>query len=389
MQNKIKSLYKLFKDTYNEEPELLFVSHGRIEIIGNHTDHNHGKCMSARCDKAIYTFVKKNDSNIIQLTSEGHETNLINLNDLKLVDEEAGTSTSLIKGVASYLKDRGYNLCSFNALSTSTIPSGSGLSSSAAFETLICNIFNHYANGDKIDKITIAKASQYAENVYFKKACGLLDQISVVYPAIKYIDFKNIETPIVENHPFPFDLKLILVNTKGSHVGLDKEYSSIPELMLSSAKKLGVNFLNETDLETLNNCKNRLNYEEFAKSLHFFEENKRVVKALEAIQNHNEKEFLKLINESCLSSKNNLKNTMLDTIEDSPQEVIDFVSSINPTGACKINGGGFKGTVVIYVQKDKYNDVKEKLLHQFNDRVIEVDIDNNGKDYYSLDEINL
>ena len=80
---------------------------------------------------------------------------------------------------------------------------------------------------------------------------------------------------------------------------------------------------------------------------------------------------------------------MLDTIEDSPQEVIDFVSSINPTGACKINGGGFKGTVIIYVQKDKYNDVKEKLLHQFNDRVIEVDIDNNGKDYYCLDEINL
>lgn len=373
-----------FFNEYDCEPDLLFVSHGRIEIIGNHTDHNHGKCISARCDKAIYAIVRKNEDNIIRLSSVGHENNIIDLNDLTFKEDEVGTSSALVRGVCFYLKEHDFNLTGFNAISFSTIPSGSGLSSSAAFETLVGNIINYYANDNRIDKITIAKAAQFAENKYFNKACGLLDQISVVFPAIKYIDFKNIETPHVEIDKFPFDLKLILVNTKGSHAGLDKEYSSIPDLMLSSAKKLGVNYLRETTKKHLISKKSMLNTAEFEKSLHFFDENERVENALIAIKNKDVNMFLKCINESCDSSATLLKNTMLDTLEDSPQEVINFARSVNADGAVKINGGGFKGTVVIYTLKEKYEYVKEQLLNRFPQQVIEVEIDNDGQDYYSI-----
>ena len=387
MKNSIDKLLKNYNNNFNSNPDLLFVSHGRIEVIGNHVDHNLGKCMSARCDKAIYAFVNKTNDNTIKIFNENNELLAVDLNDLSFKEEEKSSSKALIKGVAKYLKNEGYNLTGFNAVTFSTIPQGSGLSSSAAFETLIANIFNHYANEDKINKILIAKASQYAERDYFGKSCGLLDQISVVFPGIKFIDFEDIKNPKVELYKFPFDLKIVLVNTLGSHAGLDKEYSSIPKLMLSSAKKMGVNFLRETDKNNLNSCKNALNEEEINKTTHFFNEIERVDEALKALIDNDIETFLNKVNESNESSKNLLKNTMLDTIIDSPQEVMDYAETINSDGAKKINGGGFKGTVVIYVRKDKYNDVYKKLLDRFNDRVIEIEIDNDGKDYYSLDEV--
>lgn len=382
MKNIINNLKTIFSKQFNNEPELLFVSRGRFEIVGNHTDHNHGKCISARCDKAIYASVRKNNDNIIRLHSLDNNLTIVDLNDLSFDEKEVGSSNALVRGMCFYLKEQGYKICGFDAITFSTIPAGSGLSSSAAFETLIGNIINYYANNNVIDKVTIAKAGQFAENKYFNKACGLLDQISVAYPAIKYIDFKNIENPEIKIDKFPFDLKVILVNTKGSHAGLDKEYSSIPELMYSAAKKLGVNYLRETTLQHLYELKNSLTGDEFDKSLHFFNENLRVENTLEAIKNKDLNEFLNNVNESCTSSATLLKNTMLDCLEDSPQEVIDFVKTINPNGAVKINGGGFKGTVVIFVRKENYEHVKEQLFVRYNDQIIETEIDNDGKDFY-------
>lgn len=387
MKHNVENLFKNYKNKFNDNPDLLFVSHGRIEVIGNHVDHNLGKCMSARCDKAIYAFVNQTNDNIVRIYNENDELLEVDLTDLSFNEAEKSSSKALIKGVAKYLKDEGYDVIGFNAVTFSTIPQGSGLSSSAAFETLVGNIFSHYANEDKINKILIAKASQYAERDYFGKSCGLLDQISVVFPGIKFIDFEDIKNPKVELYKFPFDLKIVLVNTLGSHAGLDKEYSSIPELMLSSAKKMGVNYLRETNKNKLNDCKNLLNEEEINKTTHFYNEIERVDEALNALKENDVETFLNKVNESNESSKTLLKNTMLDTIVDSPQEVMDYAEIINFDGAKKINGGGFKGTVVIYIRKEKYNEVYKKLLDRFNDRVIEIEIDNDGKDYYSLDEI--
>ena len=381
-----KQLLQLFKDTFNIEPDKFFISHGRMEIIGNHTDHNHGKCMSARCDKAIYALVQKSNDNIVEFYSKGHNHIKVHLDDLDYKENEKGTSAALVRGVLKYLSDKNFKLKAFKAVSLSTIPSGSGLSSSAAFETIIGNIINHYANEEKIDKVTIAKAGQFAENIYFGKSCGLLDQISVVYPAVKFIDFKNIESPVVETISFPFDLKIALVNTKGSHAGLDGEYSSIPEGMKNAANKLGVNYLRETDKNTLNENKNRLNDREYALSSHFFEENERVDMVYESIKNKDIETFKTNINASCDSSTNKLQNTMLREYEDSPLQAIEYARSIDNKITTKLNGGGFKGTVINFINSEDYDVVLNKLKSRFGDQVIEVSIDNDGKDYYSLDE---
>lgn len=381
-----KELIKQFKQYFLNEPELVFISHGRVELIGNHTDHNLGKCMSFRCDKAIHAAVRKREDNLVRFLSKNHNLIEIDINDLNKREDESGHSPSLVRGVLSYLKNEGYNLCGFDAFSVSNIPTGSGLSSSAAFELLVANIINKLANEEKIDKITLAKAGRYAENEYFDKACGLLDQISVAFSEIKYIDFKDMNNIVVNTYSMPFDVKMLLVNTLGSHAGLNAEYSSIPTVMKSASRKLGVKYLRETSLDVLNNNLSKLNEEEIKKSTHFFLENERVDKTVKALIDKDLDSFLKNINESCLSSEKLLNNTMLDEILDSPQEVIDYVREINPAGAVKINGGGFKGTVVIYIQKENYESVKEKLLAKFDKRVIEVDIAKDNTPYLSVEQ---
>lgn len=380
-----KAIVKQFKSIFHVEPDKMFSCGGRFEILGNHTDHNHGLCLAATCDLNITAAVKKTEAyNTIAFHSQNYPVDVIKLDSLKVVAEEKATSKALMRGIAAYLKDKGYKVGGFIAYSESSIFVGAGVSSSAAFELLVAQIFNELYNDNQIPLIELCKAGKYAENNYFGKASGLLDQIGVAFGNIAYIDFEDIANPHVENVPFPFDdLHFVIINTGGSHAHLSHLYSAIPEDMYSAAKKAGVNFLRETSLEQIQ--KTRLSDIEYSRSLHFFNENERVKNAVKAIKEKDSVTFLRAINESRISSKECLKNMMVENnYAGSPLEACDYFMQVTGgEGAIKINGGGFAGSVIAVVPShllakviremgDKYGQenvrevfVREKGPHSF------------------------
>lgn len=343
-------LIKQFKKDYNCKPESFFDCGGRFEILGNHTDHNHGLCLAATASLAITCALTKRNDLIVNLDSIGFSKIRVDLANL-IYDAKENKSGAMIRGVAKYLVDHGYKVGGFDAVSSSTIFPGAGVSSSAAFELLIGQIFNELFNDGKIDKITLAKAGQYSENNYYGKASGLLDQIGVAFGNVVQIDFKNINNPKVQPIEFPFkDLTFVGVNTGGDHSSMNALYSKIPVDMKSAAKKMGVEFLRESTLEKLEKTKG-LTKVEHDRSYHFYTENERVLKAIKALKNKDKEQFLKQMNESRLSSTNYLKNMMVEGhYEGSPLEACDIAMSIlGNEGACKINGGGFAGSIICAV----------------------------------------
>lgn len=344
------NLNKLFKKEFHKNPTHHFDCGGRFEILGNHTDHNHGLCLAATASLAITSFLSKRDDLAVNFYSVGFSRINIDLTNLEY-DASEKKSSAMIRGVAKYLVDHGYKVGGFDAVSDSTIFPGAGVSSSAAFELLVGQIFNELYNDGKIDKITLAKAGQYSENNYFGKASGLLDQIGVAFGNVVAIDFKDIDNPKVEQIPFPFDdLVFIGVNTGGNHSTMNGLYSQIPVDMKSAAKKMGVEFLRGADQEKLEHTK-ELSDVEHDRAIHFYTENERVLNAINALKDNNKSLFLQLMNESRLSSTNYLKNMMVEGhYEGSPLEACDLAMSIlGEEGACKINGGGFAGSIICAV----------------------------------------
>jgi len=346
---------KNFNKDFNKEPESYFSCGGRFEILGNHTDHNHGKCLAAACNLAIYAAVNKTSGDKIVLNSEGYPQSVINLHHLEKKPGD-NSSESMIKGIAKYLLDHGYKVGGFIASTYSTIFPGAGVSSSAAFQLLVGQIFNQFYNDNQIDRLVLCKAGQYSENEYFGKKSGLLDQIGAGYGGISYIDFVDIVNPNIMSFEFPFpDLKFVIVNTGGSHASLNHLYSSIPEDMYNAAHKLGHNYLRETSLEELERNKDKFNPQEYGRALHFFNENDRVQSAIEALKNKDKAKFLSLINQSRISSTNYLKNMMVENqYVGSPLEACDYaLELLGSEGAVKINGGGFAGSIICVVPENK------------------------------------
>jgi len=350
-----KKIDELYLKEFNNNPEAHFSCGGRFEILGNHTDHNHGLCLAATCDLAIYSAVSKNDEMTVRFVSEGYPASIINLNKLNKSRKD-NSSEAMVKGIAKYLVDHGYKIGGLNATSYSTIFAGAGVSSSAAFQLLIGQLFNHFYNNDKIDMLTLCKAGQYSENEYFGKKSGLLDQIGVANGEISYIDFKNIEKPQIIHCDYPFDdLRFVIVNTGGSHATLNDLYSSIPMDMYSVANKLGKHFLRECTVEDIYLSEENLTLREKDRAVHYFTENERVQRAIVALSHKNKASFLNLINESRLSSTRLLKNMMVgNQYEGSPLQACDIAMKLmNNEGACKINGGGFAGSIICVVPESK------------------------------------
>ena len=372
---------KDFENHFNQKPDYQVSCGGRFEILGNHTDHNHGLCCAATCDLQIYGYLKKRNDDRIEICSVGDLPCIASLKDLSVANEDFASSKGLVKGVAKYLLDHGYEVGGFDLYTDSSIFPGAGVSSSAAFESLVGQIFNVLYNDGKIAKITLAKAGQYSENVYFGKKSGLLDQIGTGYGNISYIDFKNIEDPKVENIAFPFeDLHFVIVNTGGSHAELNDLYSSIPVDMWNAAKKAGHNFLRETNLENVEAI-NDLTPMELNRAKHFYGENERVIQMKEALLNRDKSLFLSLINGSRKSSTDLLKNMMVENqYEGSPLEACDRAMKIvGENGAVKINGGGFAGSIICVVPTDKLDlFIKEMGKHYGENNVKEVHINKNG-----------
>ena len=239
-----------FKKIYNYEPTKYFSCGGRFEILGNHTDHNHGKCLAGTCSLAIYASVSKRNDNVVHAYSEGFGSFDVDLSTLEMNEKEKGTSGALIRGIASYLKERDYKVGGLDIYMVSKVPGGAGVSSSAAFELLIAQLFNSLYNEGNIDRLLLCKAGQYAERNYYGKMCGLLDQIGVGFGGSVYIDFADIDNPTVE--PLPIDTTgyhFLIVDSGGSHAGLDHLYKAIPDDMFNVAHMFNQNFLNDVDKE--------------------------------------------------------------------------------------------------------------------------------------------
>ncbi len=355
-----------FIKTFKNKPTHKASSYGRFEVLGNHTDHNHGLCIAATCDLSIETVLKANDDNHVRFNSIGYGFIDLDLSDLDKKDDECASTSGLIRGIARYFKEHGANIGGFDATSISHIFPGAGVSSSAAFESLIGEIFNYFYNDDKLDKLFIAKAGQYAENTDFGKSSGLLDQIGCGYGNLSFIDFKDIANPLVEKIEFPFaNLQFVIVNTGGSHANLSHLYSSIPTDMWNAAKKMGHNYLRDCESED----DPSLTTIERERARHFFSENRRVIRMKECLLNKDEQGFLDCINESRLSSTNNLKNMMVGSeYTNSPLEATDLAMELmDNKGACKINGGGFAGSIICVVPLDKLNHFLTEMKKKYGE----------------------
>ena len=218
MKNYLKNK---FLETYKVEPELYLSCGGRFEVLGNHTDHNHGLCIAATCSLSIFAAIKARNDLLVNVYSEGFGGFSIDLASLEKKEEEIGKSSALIRGIVAYLSEI-YKYGGFDIYMKSQIPGGAGVSSSAAFELLVAQTINKLFNDEQIPLMTLCKASQFAERNYYGKMCGLLDQIGVAYGGLVYIDFKDINNPVVKSLNVELnDYSFVIVNSGGSHAGLD------------------------------------------------------------------------------------------------------------------------------------------------------------------------
>lgn len=365
MKENILDSYALM---YDKPAEDYAKSGGRFELLGNHTDHNHGKTLAATCSLIIEGAFAKEDNNMVKFFSKDNCQFVISLDNTEVVNEEIGKSQCFVRGIADYLKKHGYVIGGFSAYVESLVPPGAGVSSSAAFEILIGQIFNKLYNQEKISLLDLCKAGQYAENNYFGKKSGLLDQIACASNGVSYIDFENIASPEIEIINQAFDgYQFVIVDTGKSHAELSHLYSSITSDMWNAAKKMGHEFLRECNEEDLEKNKSLFSEGEYNRAKHFFNENKRVEKGRICVKNGDFAGFLECMRGSEVSSRTLLKNAMVeDVYEGSLAEAIDISNkAMNYEGASKINGGGFGGSIICVVPKTKLENYLKVMTDKY------------------------
>ena len=367
-----KYLKNKFIEQYKSEPELYLSCGGRFEVLGNHTDHNHGLCLAATCSLSIYASIKRRDDLLVHLFSEGFTESVIDLSSLEKNIEEKGQPGALVRGVAAYLAKE-YKIGGFDIYIKSEIPGGAGVSSSAAFELLFAQTFNKLFNNEQIPLMTLCKAGQFAEREYYGKMCGLLDQIGVAYGGLVYIDFEDIVNPkvkplkaVLENYCF------VIVNSGGSHAGLDHLYKAIPDDMYQVAHCFGKKYLREVEeAEVIKNKQDvidkcgELAYE---RALHFYGENRRVKEAFDAIENNDLDTLVRLINESRESSTDLLHNMYVNEVQGSPLEACELImKASNNKAGVKINGGGFAGSVIALVPLTELDNILKESKAKYGE----------------------
>lgn len=372
-----KKAVKSFKELYGDCEYRIFSASGRTEVGGNHTDHNFGKVLAAGVSLDVIAIVKQTDDNIIEVKSEGFPKDVVDLSDLSVHSEEEGKSSSLIRGVAAGFKNKNYGIGGFKAYTTSNVLKGSGLSSSAAFEVLIGTILNYLYNDLKAGNVEIAQIAQYAENVYFGKPSGLMDQMASSVGSFITIDFENPEQPIIDKIDFDFEKcghSLCIVDTKGNHADLTPEYAAIPQEMKAVAGFFGKEVLRGITiseiLENITELREKFGDRAVLRSLHFLSENETVEREAKALQDGNFDAFLKEVTASGNSSYKYLQNIYANK---SPNEqglaiglnLAEMV--LDGEGACRVHGGGFAGTIQAFVPNEKLDKFKETLNGCFGD----------------------
>ena len=372
----LESFSKRFSKESDREVSL-FSAPGRTEICGNHTDHNHGLVLAASISLDAIAVASKNDENIIRIKSAGYPQDEVDCTDLEIKENEKGRSQGIIRGVVARFKQLGYNVGGFDATTASQVLSGSGLSSSAAFEVLVCTMLNYLYNDGKVDPVEIAKISQWSENVYFGKPCGLLDQMACSVGGFVSIDFEDTNKPVINKIDFDFASSghsLCIVDTKGSHSDLTDDYAAVRSEMEDVASFFGKKVLREcTKADVLKNAgaiKEKLNERAVIRALHYYGENERVVKQADALSKGDFETFKSLIIESGRSSY--MCNQNVYTCKKPTNQPLSLALAVSEEilsgkGAWRVHGGGFAGTIQAFVPESSVEEYTSALKSIFGD----------------------
>ncbi|MBR5438761.1 MAG: galactokinase [Clostridia bacterium] len=372
IEDRISCLKRAFFEGENKEAEFLFSSSGRAEILGNHTDHNNGLVMVASITCDILSAVNKSEENVVKIYSNEYSPVIVNLNDLGVNKSEFGTSNSLVRGIAKAFLERGYKIGGFTAYTTSNIFKGAGVSSSAAFEVLVCEIFNSLYNNGSMNEIERAQISQYAENVYFNKPCGLLDQCGISIGSLVKLDFGCGKCPTYEKVNFIKGYSIVITNTGGDHANLTEHYALIRKDMEAIANYFGKKVLRDVDyndfVKKLPSLKNHFNGRAIMRAMHFYKENERVITAFNSLKNGDVKAFLNAVNESGASSMRMLQNCYVPGDDMQPVALaIETSRLIIKNGAVRVHGGGFAGSILAIVKDDEVDEYANTLKNMFGD----------------------
>ena len=354
----IDKFTELFGDS---EDVRIFSVPGRTEVSGNHTDHNRGRVLAASIDLDIIAVAAADDSGYIRVKSEGFDMDEVAIDVLEPDPATYFTSGAIIKGMCKGFENEGNKYTSFHAYTTSNVYKGSGLSSSAAFEVMVGNILRTLC-GEKVSDIEIACISQYAENVFFGKPCGLMDQLACAVGGFIAIDFENPGKPKIESVKFDLSkagYSLCIVDTGGNHADLNEDYASVPAEMKQVAKFFGKSVLREVSkndlIASMPALREKCGDRAILRALHYINENKRVLIQTEALKKHDLETFFALVKESGDSSFKFLQNvyTTKNVNEQGLSLALElaeeYLSRMTVPCACRVHGGGFAGTIQAFV----------------------------------------
>ena len=361
-ENVVSVLNSGFAAAFGGAPTRYFSAPGRTEIGGNHTDHQRGRVLAGAVNLDTVAAVRPNGSNVIRVLSQGYPQCEVDITDLIPKAEEINTTMALIRGVAARFTQLGCKVEGFDAYVTSTVLPGSGLSSSAAYEVLIGTVINHMFFEGKVSQPEIAMIGQYAENVYFGKPCGLMDQMASAVGSMVTIDFYDKENPVIEKVDFDFAAcghALCIIDSRASHADLTDEYAAITLELKDICGYFGKEVLTqirEQDfVAAIGALREKFGDRAVLRAYHFYRENARVPKQVEALKNGDFDTFLKLVKESGYSSYMYLQNVIPAGYREHQDVALSLSLCelyLNGRGAYRVHGGGFAGTVQAFVPMD-------------------------------------
>lgn len=370
-------LMSAFEKSYSKDDVQLFSSPGRTEIGGNHTDHNYGRVLAGAVNLDMVAVAAKNGTNTVRITSEGYPAFQVDLSDLSIDKSQFYTSASLVRGICARMKEKGYEIGGFDACIEGRVPKGSGLSSSASFEVLIGAIVNHLFNNGKMGAVENAIIGQWSENNYFGKPCGLMDQTACSVGGLITIDFEDPSKPIVKEVDFDFvstGFSLVITDVGGGHddPASQAEYASLPTEMKSVAAELGVDVLRKLTLEQIvekiPEIRKKTGDRAILRAYHFQGDNQRVVDQVAALENNDFQSFLNMVVESGYSSF--MYNQNIFDVVHKDEQVVSLALALSEmvlkgSGAWRVHGGGFGGTIQAFVPQDKLDEYVKTLEHVY------------------------
>ena len=369
-----------FEALYGEDREVhLFSIPGRTELSGNHTDHNLGKVIAASVDLDVIAVASHSAGSVIRLSSEGYGEDCVDFDAYAFPKADLhGTSASLIAGMVSGFKAKGYGVCAFDAYATSNVPKGSGLSSSAAFEVTVGTILSGLANNGDVDPVEIAKISKYAENEFFGKPCGLMDQLACAVGGIVSIDFADPSEPLItgsDTDLTALGYRVCIVNTGGNHADLTPDYAAVPAEMKAVAAHFGKRVLRELDRETVLSDIDALRREvgdrAVLRALHFFDENDRVGEQIRALNSGDVEGFLRDSLASGRSSFCYLQNVY--SPKNPAEQGISLALCLaegllsGKKAAWRVHGGGFAGTIQAILPEASVEEFRKTMDKTFGE----------------------